>query len=107
MLKRSNKPKKIIKGLQKSEKVKIGGRVLFRNLKDGDISYFISYSVNGKSKVKKIGTRHDGWHELNAYHFRERVIYMNRVYSHGKDDFDYDKLFKDLLNLELKKRNPF
>jgi hypothetical protein len=57
MLKRSNKPKKIIKGLQKSENYKIGGKVLFWNLKDGDTSYFISYSVNGKSKVKRIGTK--------------------------------------------------
>lgn len=59
-----------------------GSRVQLNELKNGDISYFITYKENNKTVFKKVGKKSEGITEAKAISLRNQILSEQR---HGVD----------------------
>ncbi|ALV25053.1 site-specific recombinase, phage integrase family [Campylobacter iguaniorum] len=59
-----------------------GSRVQLYELKNGDITYYISYKIGRQNQLKKVGKKSEGISELKANALRNQIISRQR---HGKD----------------------
>ncbi len=81
---------------------KFGTRVRLYDLKDGDISFYITYKVKGKLKQLKIGKKSEGINELICIEHRNSILSNLR---HGiditKKSSNNNVLFKELADKYL------
>ncbi|PAF49079.1 hypothetical protein BKH41_03025 [Helicobacter sp. 12S02232-10] len=78
--------------------------VRYKNLKDGDVVYYVRFTKNGKQIERKVGTKFGGWSEKKAHNKRIDLEYNYEERKHI-DFQEVSDRFLEVQKLRLKKRS--